>query len=225
MENLACHQKPLIIVNFKTVEAGSGSKAIALAKTLEEASVSIPDFEIVLTVQTIDLHQVTLKTNLKIFAQHVDPIGYGAFTGGVNPFAVKGVGAEGTLINHNEKRMAEASIEEAVRLSKLAGLIVVLCASSIDEAKHFVKHEPDYIALEPSDTGPTSLLELVKQSTTEIPSSRLLFGGGIASHRDVQKIMNEGASGIMISSSVVKSTDPNESLRRLLQQENNVYSN
>ena len=228
LNNLECHQKPLIIVNFKTVEEGSGHKAIALAKELEDASSTISDFEIALTVQTIDLHQVACKINLKVFAQHVDPIGYGAFTGGVNPFAVKAVGAAGTLINHNEKRIPEERIEEAIRLSKLAGLTVILCASNIIEAKNFIKYDPDYIALEPSDTdvfSSASLLDLVKQSTAEIDSPRLLFGGGIASYQEVMQIMNEGASGIMISSSVVKSNNPNQSLLRLLKQENNVYSN
>ncbi len=219
LHNPDCHQKPLILVNFKTVEEGSGRKALALAKELEEASLSISDFEIILTIQTLDLYQVVHNTSLKVFAQHVDPIGYGAFTGGVNPFAVKAVGAVGTLINHNEKRIPEDSIEEAVRLSRAAGLMVVLCASNVIEAKNFIKYEPDYIAIEPLDSDVVSslnLLDLVKQSAAEIDSPRLLFGGGIASYQEVKQIMKEGASGIMISSIVMKSSDPNQSLLRLL---------
>src|SRR3989338_10771296 len=97
-------QLPIIVVNFKVYEQGTGDNALHLAmihqKVAEETGVSIA-----IAVSALDLEKVAKAVNIPVFAQHIDPIGYGSHTGHVLADQVKDAGAYGTLLNHAEFRL------------------------------------------------------------------------------------------------------------------------
>ncbi len=214
-------QKLIVLVNFKTAKEAYGANAVALAKKLDQVQHSVSNFEIILAVQSTDIYRITQETNLRIFAQHVDPVDNGPFTGSICPPAVREAGATGTLLNHMEKRLQKDKIGRAVQLSKAAGLTVILCAASIREGKALSAYKPDYIGIEPQPSilGEAARLrlhpEIVNSYVAAIPC-RLLFGGGISNKQDIQRIFLDGASGVMISSTVVKAVDPQKILLSLL---------
>ena len=95
---------PLILVNFKTYSESTGRKAVNLAREAERISLET-DVCVGLAPQFTDITLIADSTTLPIFAQHVDSITPGRFTGHVLPEAIKEAGAFGTLINHSERRL------------------------------------------------------------------------------------------------------------------------
>ena len=57
--------KPLVVINFKTYK--QGAQAIKLAKIIEKV-----DKNIIIGVQASDIYEITKKTKLRVYAQHVD---------------------------------------------------------------------------------------------------------------------------------------------------------
>lgn len=214
-------RRPLVLINFKATREGSGSNAVMLAKQLELAGSTISGYEIILAVQALDIYRVVQVTRLKVFAQHVDPRQYGPYTGSICPFAVREAGACGTLINHTERRLSHAVLEQTVDLAKTAGLQTIVCAASAAEGQAMLALAPDYIGIEPevAPSAKSSILEsaadVVEQAVAAIPR-KVLFGGGISTSQEVQQLIIKGASGIMVSSKVVKSSDPRYALESLL---------
>ncbi|MDH5461050.1 MAG: triose-phosphate isomerase, partial [Candidatus Bathyarchaeota archaeon] len=93
---------PIILINFKTYAEATGKKALKLAETAANVSLET-DICIGLAPQLTDLASVARLVALPVFAQHIDPITPGSFTGHVLPESVKEAGATGTLINHSER--------------------------------------------------------------------------------------------------------------------------
>ena len=60
---------------------------------------------IILGVQASDIYEITKKTKLKVYAQHVDPFEPGRNTGYILPEAVKKDKAIGTFLNHSEHKL------------------------------------------------------------------------------------------------------------------------
>src|SRR4030042_4018692 len=108
-------QTPIIIVNFKTYLEATGKKAVELAKKAEKTSKET-GINIVVAPQFADLARVAEAVEIPVFAQHIDAVCPGAFTGHVLAEAVKEAGATGTLINHSERQIKLADIDAGVIL-------------------------------------------------------------------------------------------------------------
>ena len=92
---------PTIIVNFKTYESATGDKALDLAKIHAQIA-NETGHSFAVCVQPTDLAKIAVEVDIPVFAQHIDPVGYGSNTGHILPEAVKAAGAFGTLLNHAE---------------------------------------------------------------------------------------------------------------------------
>jgi len=90
--------KPLIVINLKAYETGTGKKALNLAKLAEDISISTGS-KFIFCVQPADIFMISSKVKIPIYAQHIDPIDYGSNTGYILPESVKSAGARGTLLN------------------------------------------------------------------------------------------------------------------------------
>ncbi len=124
------HMKlPAIIVNFKIYEQATGENAFALAK-IHERVAEETGAAIGIAVSSLDLAAVVSAVNIPVFAQHVDPVGYGSGTGHVSPFQVREVEAYGTLLNHAENPLENVVLEKSIKMAKEAGLYVVACADT-----------------------------------------------------------------------------------------------
>lgn len=212
----------MMVINFKTYEEGTGRNALELAKIADSLAGGV---EIILAVQPADIKSVAENVSIPVFSQHVDPVGYGKHTGWILPESVKQAGASGTLLNHSEKQMDFETLKKTVKRCKDVGLERIVCADSPENAGKIAELRPDYIAIEPPELigGDVSVSKARPKVITEciervkpfgIP---VLCGAGIKNREDVRKAKELGAKGILVSSGVVKSKNPKESINDLLE--------
>jgi len=214
---LAKIKTPIVIVNFKTYAEGTGRKALELAKAAEEVS---RETGICFSVapQFVDIPIIVREVNIPVFAQHIDPIKPGSHTGHILPEAVKEAGADGTLINHSERRLRLADIDAAVTMARELDLITVVCTNNTSVSAAAAALNPDMIAVEPPEligTGipvskakpevVTSTVEAVKKIN---PDVTVLCGAGITNGDDVAAALKLGTEGVLVASGIVKAKDP-----------------
>jgi triosephosphate isomerase len=218
---------PLIVINFKCYEAGTGENALKLAKICDFISKEY-GVEIAIAPQFVDIYRISHEVDIPIFSQHLDPIEDGAFTGHVSARAVKEAGATGTLINHSERRLELSGIEKCVNIAKKHKLVTICCSRDVDESKKIANFTPDFIAYEPPEligTGiPVSQTkpEVIQQTVEEVekinPNIKVLCGAGITSGEDVKKALELGTVGVLVASGVVKAEDPEKVLIEFVEQ-------
>lgn len=212
---------PLILVNLKTYRTAMGEKAVGLAAVAEEVS-KRTGVCIAVAPQALDLRLVAESTEVPVFAQHVDPVGYGKHTGHVLPEAVADAGCSGTLISHSERRLELWAIEATVYRAREAGLFQAVCVDAVDRGRAVAPFGPDAVAIEPPEligTGtPVSRarpevvsgsVEAVKRIDSRV---KVLCGAGITSGEDVEAAFKLGAEGVLVASGVVKAENPYEVL-------------
>jgi len=212
---------PLILVNFKTYRESTGSNALRLAEIVEEVRRKT-DVCIAVAPQFCDIHLLNQGVSLPIFAQHIDPIPYGGFTGSVLPEAVKEAGAMGTLINHSERQLRLSDIEEAVRRSKELNLLSAVCANSEKVSMAVAALNPDIVSVEPpeligsgiaiSKAQPLLITRTIKEVRKVNQKVHVLCGAGISSGEDVATAIKLGSEGVLLASGVVKAKDPYSTL-------------
>ncbi len=210
----------MIITNFKTYESATGKKALELAKVHEQVAKET-GAPIMVAVQAVDLALVSQGVSIPVLAQHVDPVGFGGFTGSICPGSVKQVGAAGTLLNHSEKRLERSVLASAVKMAKELGLITVVCAATPEEGATFLEFDPDYIAVEPpdligGDVSVTTRPDVVKKAVELIGGKKLLVGAGVKNGQDVHNAVQLGAVGVLLASGVTKAKDPKAVLMDLV---------
>ncbi|MEM2876362.1 MAG: triose-phosphate isomerase [Candidatus Bathyarchaeia archaeon] len=208
---------PFILVNLKTYRESMGVGAVKLARIAEEISIYTGAC-IGLAPQFVDLARVAESSSIPVFAQHIDPVLPGKFTGHILPESVKVCGAVGTMLNHSERRMNLADIEAAITRAREVGLYTIIFANNAPVAAAVAVLNPDMIAVEPPEligTGlsvsrvkPEVIAETVKLVEKVNPRIPILCGAGITSGEDVLRALELGTSGIAVSSGVVKARDP-----------------
>jgi len=204
-------------VNFKTYIESTGKRAIDLAKVAEEVSRET-GATIIVAPQFTDIEPVSKTVDIPVFSQHVDSVKPGAHTGHVLAEAVKSAGADGSLLNHSEKRITPSEIADSLKLCVDADLRSLVCADTTDASVDIAKMRPDMIAIEPPEligTGvsvskarPELITESVKQIRKVNYTVKLLCGAGITTAEDVSKALELGSEGVLVASAVVKNKDP-----------------
>ena len=210
-------QGPLLVVNFKTYIESTGKRALELAKTAEKISIET-GVGIVVAPQFSDIKSVAENVDIMVFSQHVDPVEPGAFTGHVLAEALKSAGAEGSLINHSERRLSKDQVMAAVKICSNSDLYSLVCADTARTSGEMAGLKPDMIAIEPPDLIGTGISvskarpELITHSLREIRGVnkfvKVLCGAGVSTRDDVSKALELGTEGVLVASSVVKSKDP-----------------
>jgi len=208
---------PVIIVNFKTYLESTGKRAVELAKKAEkvyrETSISVG-----VAPQLADLSAVAQAVEIPVFAQHIDPIKPGGYTGHVLAEAVKEAGAIGTLINHSERRLKLSDIDEIVKLAREKGLMSVVCANNPSTSVAVSSLNPDLVAIEPPELIGTGIpvskaqpeivsgtVQLVREVNKKIT---ILCGAGISHGEDVSAALKLGTEGVLVASGIIKAKDP-----------------
>lgn len=211
---------PIIITNFKAYETATGFAAVEMArlheKVMKETGVSMA-----VAVKAVDLFRVSSAVSIPVFAQHVDPIQYGAHTGHILPEAVRSAGGFGTLLNHSERRLPWDILEASVARAKEAGLCVVVCAQDPEEGARIAQLAVDFVAVEPPEliggdvSVSTAQPEVVRRAVELIGRGKTLVGAGVKTAEDVRIALALGASGVLLASGVTKAKDPEAVLRDL----------
>ena len=210
-------QIPIVIVNFKTYAEATGKRAVELARKAErvnhETGVSVG-----VAPQFADLASVAEAVEIPVFAQHIDPIKPGGYTGHVLAESVEEAGAKGTLINHSERQLSLSDIDEIIRITREKRLLSVVCANNPTISMAAATLKPDLIAIEPPEligTGipvskakpevVTGTIQLVRKVNKK---AVILCGAGISNGEDVKAALRLGTQGVLVASGIVKATDP-----------------
>ena len=211
-------------MNFKTYMEATGKRAIEVAKVAEDVSRET-GVTIVVAPQFTDIEPVSKTVDIPVFSQHIDAVKPGAHTGHVLAEAVKSAGADGSLLNHSERRINPSEITESVKLCAEADLRSLVCADTTEASVGIAKMMPDMIAIEPPELIGTGISvskarpELITESVNEIRKLnrgvKVLCGAGVTSAEDVSKAIELGSEGVLVASGIVKSKDPRIVLQRM----------
>ncbi|MGC8998177.1 MAG: triose-phosphate isomerase [Candidatus Bathyarchaeia archaeon] len=209
-------QTPFILINFKTYLEATGKKAVELAKKAEKASLET-GVQIGVAPQFTDIAAVAEAVEIPVFAQHIDPIEAGSYTGHVSAEAIKEAGAVGTIINHSEKQLRLSEIDAAVKIARDKGLVSVVCADNQSISGAVAALNPDVVAVEPPELIGTGIpvskaepeivratVELVRKVNQKVV---ILCGAGISHGDDVAAALKLGTQGVLVASAVVKAKD------------------
>jgi triosephosphate isomerase (TIM) len=211
----------IIVVNFKTYAQATGERAVKLAKICEKVAKE-KKIDIMVAVQNADLFHVSSEVSIPVFAEHIDPVKYGANTGKDLPEALVENGATGVLINHSEDQDELKDIEGSIKRAKDIGLKTIVCAPSAKSSEAIAAFGPDFVAVEPpeliggdisvSKAQPGLISETVKLVHKVDGKIPVLCGAGIKDHEDVRIAVKLGCEGILIASGVTKAEDPEKAL-------------
>jgi len=208
---------PVILVNFKTYSEATGKNAVKLAKTAEKISL---ETEVCIGVapQVVDIPSIVGTVSVPVFAQHIDPMAPGSFTGHILPEAVREAGAIGTLINHSERRLKLADIDATITRARESNLLSVVCTNNAAVSAAAAALKPNMIAVEPPELIGTGIpvskakpevvsgtVDLVKGIN---PDVMILCGAGITRGEDVAAALRLGTEGVLVASGIVKAKDP-----------------
>lgn len=204
---------PVLITNFKTYQSATGIKALELAKLHEDISRKY-GVNFAVCPQAVDIWMVASEVNIPVLAHHFDAVTHGQFTGHILPEALKMAGADGSLLNHAEKRVDLAQIENSLKRAREVGFFTVVCCRDIAEAKKIAVFKPDAIAVEPPEliggdiSVSTASPDIIKNAVKEIRGIPIIVGAGVKTGEDIKIALEFGAAGVLVASGVTKAADP-----------------
>jgi len=131
---------------------------------------------------------------------------------------VKEAGAIGTLVNHSERRLNLADIDEIIMRARANDLVSVVCSNNASVSSAVAALKPNMIAVEPPELIGTGIpvskakpevvsgtVELVRRVNRDVV---LLCGAGITRGEDVAAALRLGTEGVLVASGIVKAKDP-----------------
>jgi triosephosphate isomerase len=153
----------------------------------------------------------------------VDP---GARTGAVIPESLLASGAVGSLLNHSEHPLPDDEVGRAVARLQSLGLVPLVCAKDVDDARRLARFHPAYLAVEPPEliggdrsvsTAKPEVIRGTVEAVLEVsPSTHVLCGAGVHDRNDVRIAIELGARGVLVASAVTRAADPREAVDELL---------
>ncbi|OGM19932.1 hypothetical protein A2714_04320 [Candidatus Woesebacteria bacterium RIFCSPHIGHO2_01_FULL_38_9] len=216
----------MIFVNFKTYQQGTGGDAISLIKLLEEISHE-SQVKIIPVVQAADVKEAVMTSKLEVWAQHIDPVEFGAHTGYVLPEAVVEDGAMGVFLNHSEHKFESFDdLKKAHSRAKEVGLKTLIFAADLNELENIMKLNPSYVSYEPPELVGSKITSVARAKPEIIAKAveitrkhelPLIVGAGIKSYEDVRKSLELGAVGVAVASDIVTAKDPKKEILDLVQ--------
>ncbi len=212
--------KSMLVINFKAYSQATGKEALEVAEKCASAAEEFKS-ELILAPQSHDLLRLD-DTEATIYSQHLSSFSPGSHTGHPVAEGLEDAGAEGTLLNHSERRIPDRDmLKTSIDRARKNEMEVILCAQSPEEVGELSKLKPDYIAFEPPELigGDTAVSEaepeLIEKAyrQSEVP---LLAGAGINDSDDVEKAVELGCEGVLVASGVIKSENIEESVKELM---------
>ncbi|OGJ43861.1 triose-phosphate isomerase [Candidatus Peregrinibacteria bacterium RIFCSPLOWO2_01_FULL_48_20] len=213
-------QTPILITNFKCYQESTGARAVELAKLHERVANEL-GVNVAVVGMSLDLPMLAMSVSIPVLAQHLDGVGWGAFTGLVPVEVARSVGIDGAMLNHSERRISDSDIERALERMKAQNMLSLVCAETLEEGAKFAAMGADFIAIEvPELIGgdvsvSTAKPELISEAVVKIGAGKVIVGAGIKTAEDVRKALSLGAAGVLVASGIVKAADQLATLREL----------
>lgn len=206
-------KSPFLVVNPKSYLYGE--EALKLAKTCDLLSEKY-GIDVIFTAQHVDIKSISSSTqNIIVTAQHMDGHSIGRGMGKILGEGLVEAGAKATFLNHAEHPMTLSELTESINKANELGIITIVCANSIKEARIIAHYEPDVIVCEPNEligTGNTSSFEYMSKTNNEIHAInkeiKVLQAAGISSGEDVYSALKSGADASGGTSGIVCSENP-----------------
>lgn len=202
-----------------------GKDAIRLAQKADEVSRRY-GVDIIFTAQYTDIRPIAeMTTQIHVFAQHMDPVYPGRGIGAVLPEALKEAGAEGVLLNHEEKQLTLKTLNQCIQRAREAGLQTLVCAGTVEEAAAVACLKPDIILAESPKLigkrarGPEDMEDIrkINEAVHQIdPDILILHGAGISDEKDVYEVIKAGADATGSTSGILKADDPEEMIEKMI---------
>lgn len=206
-------RRPFFVVNPKSYIYGED--IIKLAKHTDALAKKY-DIDVLFTAQHVDLASIKQATsNLIVTAQHMDGHRAGAGMGHILGDALVSYGVKATFLNHAEHSMSINQLAKAMYRAKELGMLSIVCADTVEEAKAIAKLGPDVMVCEPTSligTGQVSG-EAYMRATNEAvksvsPKTQVLQAAGISTAQNVYDAISFGADGTGGTSGIVCAKDP-----------------
>jgi triosephosphate isomerase len=207
---------PIILINFKVYENSFGEKGLKIAKAIEKVSKSY-GVEVIIAVPTTMINRIANEVEIPVFAQHVDAVPLGAYTGSIPAELIKEAGAKGTLLNHSEKKIRLDELVEILNKLNSLGLQSIVCVDRYELVRPVAMLKPNAVLIEPPELIGTGIAvskakpEVITRAVKEIEGFKdiyLIAGAGITSEEDVYVSIKLGAQGIGAASAVMKAREP-----------------
>ncbi|AFH42888.1 triose-phosphate isomerase [Fervidicoccus fontis] len=217
--------KPIFVINYKAYETSYGHQALLIAKASEKAELEF-SIKTIIAVPFTEIWRISKEVSIDVIAQHVDPIIPGQGTGFITAEMIAGSGGKGSILNHSEHKLKIFEIEKGIERLKLNNLYSIVCAETPRSSLAVANLGADIVAMEPPDligTGVSvskSKPELVTKTVEKIRNSGfkkipILVGAGIVDKEDARKAIKLGADGILVSSIIMKSKEPEKKIFEL----------
>jgi triosephosphate isomerase (TIM) len=213
-----------LIVNFKNYPEVLGEGSVKLAQAVQQVAEELR-VEAIVAPPIPMLSLVAWRVKIPVFSQTVGQDSGDKTTGAILIESVRGAGASGTILNHSESTRPVAELRKLVPKLDAAGMEVCLCARTTKEAVRMSTLGTKYLAVEPPELIGSGIAVsrarpgLIKDTVSEVRNAgykgRILCGAGIVSGEDVEKSLELGAEGVLVSSSVVKAQHWDSKLREL----------
>ncbi len=214
-------RRPFFVVNPKSYLYGE--EEYKLAALAEELAVKY-DVDILFTGQLVELARLAKDfPHLFICAQNMESLKPGRGMGHILPEALKEAGVAATFLNHAENPMTVSELTKTIERAKEVGILTVVCADDVNDAKAIATLQPDVMVCELTSligTGKTADMSYMK-ATNEIvktisPNTQTLQAAGISNGDDVYKAIESGADGTGGTSGIVCAKDPYQTLRDMI---------
>jgi len=221
--------KPILAVNFKAYYPHSfGNYALNIARAAISVKEELRDVEIILAPPFTELYRVIQEVkdrDIKVFAQHADPLEPGAITGYIPLEGLRELGVNGVILNHSEHKLKLSEILYLVRKARELGLETLVCADEPEIGGSVAVLRPDMIAVEPPELIGTGISvskakpEVITRSVSLISrvnqQVKILTGAGISTGEDVYIAIKLGTVGVLVASAIIKAKDPYSVMREM----------
>ena len=213
---------PFFVVNPKSYLYGE--QVVELAKYTDALAVKY-DFDVLFTAQHVDIAAVKAAApHLIVTAQHMDGHKPGAGMGHILPEGIKAAGAEATFLNHAEHPMTVTALAKAMARADELGILTIVCADTVEEAKAIAKLGPDMMVCEPTSligTGKVSGKDYMTATNEAVkgvsPGTYVLQAAGIHNGQNVYDAIMSGADATGGTSGIVCAAAPHATLDEMIE--------
>lgn len=200
-----------------------GDAVLALAEAAEGCAEEY-DVDVLFIAPYTEIRRVAERTRrLKVMTPHMDTLRPGRGLADVLPEAVRDAGADGVVVNHSERPLSIAAVEETIARARELGMLSFVCANSVVEARAIAQFHPDIINPEPSDLigTPNEVgLDFVRAATEAVksvfPDILVELAAGISSPGQVYDYIRNGADGAGAASGIMLAPDPMATMREMV---------
>lgn len=212
---------PFFVVNPKNFLYGED--LLQLAKKADALAQKY-NIDLLFTAPPIDLMNIVKHCpNLIVTAQHMDEKGIGDTMGSVTAEGLVNIGVKAVVLNHADYQLTISCLMKTINRTKKLGLMTIVCADSISEAKMIATLKPDIVLAEPTkligqeEISESEYVESTIEAIKKVYQDILVEqGAGIRTENDVVKLLRLGADGVGVTSGIIKARDPINMMEKMV---------